>query len=133
MRLEPPGQGIRPSRQSLRRGYATQAVHRPAVSRLTAHGVGVRSPIRWRRLSDGQFVRGPSRLFSALLGSSRLFSALLGSDPIESPTSGRPGVFEPLSVTIAAALTVETFFPQLITDPSRAGLVVAFITMVALP
>ena len=72
---------------------------------------------------------GSSRPFSALLGPSRPFSALLGPDPIESPTSGRPGVFEPLSVTIAAALTVETFFPQLITDPSHGGLVVAFITV----
>ena len=75
-------------------------------SRLTAHGSRLsasewRSPIRWRRLPDGQLVRGPSRPFSALLGPSRPFSALLGPsrpfsallgyDPIEShlgPTGG---------------------------------------------
>jgi hypothetical protein len=55
-----------------------------------------------------------------------LFAAFLGYNPIQS-ILGPTGVLNGLSGTNAAALTGKTFFPQLISQPFHAGLVIVFI------
>jgi len=55
-----------------------------------------------------------------------LFAAFLGYNPIES-LLGPIGVLDALHPADAAALTGQTFFPQLISDPFHSGLVIVFI------
>ena len=55
-----------------------------------------------------------------------LFAAFLGYNPIAS-ILGPTGVLKSLSPTNAAALTGNTFFPQLISAPFHSGLVIVFI------
>ncbi|WP_354567437.1 MFS transporter [Glaciihabitans sp. UYNi722] len=55
-----------------------------------------------------------------------LFAAFLGYNPIES-ILGPTGVLKSLTSSNAAALTGKAFFPQLISDPFHAGLVIVFI------
>ncbi|GGF21258.1 MFS transporter [Subtercola lobariae] len=54
-----------------------------------------------------------------------LFAAFLGYNPIES-ILGPTGVLNSLSPANAAALTGQTFFPQLISDAFHSGLVIVF-------
>ena len=54
-----------------------------------------------------------------------LFAAFLGYNPIES-ILGPTGALNSLSSANAAALTGKTFFPQLISEPFHAGLVIVF-------
>ncbi|WP_290807309.1 MFS transporter [Herbiconiux sp.] len=55
-----------------------------------------------------------------------LFAAFLGYNPIES-ILGPTGALDALHPADAAALTGQTFFPQLISDPFHSGLVIVFI------
>ena len=55
-----------------------------------------------------------------------LFAAFLGYNPIAS-ILGPSGVLDKLPATDAAALTGQSFFPQLISEPFHAGLVIVFI------
>jgi MFS family permease len=55
-----------------------------------------------------------------------LFAAFLGYNPIES-ILGPTGVLGKLSSADSSALTGKTFFPQLISEPFHAGLVIVFI------
>jgi MFS family permease len=55
-----------------------------------------------------------------------LFAAFLGYNPIES-ILGPTGVLDSLSKADSAALTGQTFFPQLISEPFHAGLIIVFI------
>jgi MFS family permease len=77
---------------------------------LTAHGVGT--------AVANQVAATPP------VGS--LFAAFLGYNPVQS-ILGPTGVLNGLSGTNAAALTGKTFFPQLISQPFHAGLVIVFI------
>jgi len=79
-------------------------------SGLTSHGVA----------SDvaGQVAATPP------VGS--LFAAFLGYNPIES-ILGPTGVLGSLHPADAAALTGQSFFPQLISDPFHSGLVIVFV------
>ncbi|GAA0991018.1 MFS transporter [Subtercola frigoramans] len=54
-----------------------------------------------------------------------LFAAFLGYNPIES-ILGPIGALDALSPANAAALTGQSFFPQLISDPFHSGLVIVF-------
>ncbi|HEY0259895.1 MAG TPA: MFS transporter [Lacisediminihabitans sp.] len=84
-------------------------------SGLTAHGVGT--------AVAGQIAATPP------VGS--LFAAFLGYNPIAS-ILGPTGVLKSLSPGDAAALTGKTFFPQLISEPFHAGLVIVFIVAAAM-
>lgn len=55
-----------------------------------------------------------------------LFAAFLGYNPIES-ILGPTGVLKALSPANVEALTGKTFFPQLISEPFHAGLIIVFI------
>lgn len=55
-----------------------------------------------------------------------LFAAFLGYNPIES-ILGPTGALDSLHPADSAALTGQTFFPQLISDPFHSGLVIVFI------
>ncbi|MCU1437014.1 MAG: transporter, partial [Naasia sp.] len=55
-----------------------------------------------------------------------LFAAFLGYNPIES-ILGPTGALSSLSDANAAALTGKTFFPQLISEPFHAGLIIVFL------
>ncbi|MCU1475759.1 MAG: transporter [Subtercola sp.] len=54
-----------------------------------------------------------------------LFAAFLGYNPIES-ILGPTGVLNSLSAANSSALTGQTFFPQLISDPFHSGLIIVF-------
>jgi MFS family permease len=56
-----------------------------------------------------------------------LFAAFLGYNPIES-ILGPTGALDSLSAGDSAALTGQTFFPHLISQPFHAGLVIVFVT-----
>jgi hypothetical protein len=55
-----------------------------------------------------------------------LFAAFLGYNPIES-ILGPTGALDALPAADSAALTGQTFFPELISGPFHAGLVIVFI------
>ncbi|MEP6478100.1 MAG: MFS transporter, partial [Rhodoglobus sp.] len=55
-----------------------------------------------------------------------LFAAFLGYNPIAS-ILGPTGALDSLSAANSAALTGKSFFPQLISEPFHAGLVIVFI------
>ncbi|WP_291054192.1 MFS transporter [Herbiconiux sp.] len=78
-------------------------------SGLTAHGVTAEVA--------GQVAATPP------VGS--LFAAFLGYNPIES-ILGPVGVLDALPAADSAALTGQTFFPELIAEPFHAGLVIVF-------
>ena len=55
-----------------------------------------------------------------------LFAAFLGYNPIQS-ILGPLGVLDKLPAADAAALTGKSFFPQLISEPFHAGLIIVFV------
>jgi hypothetical protein len=88
-------------------GLATDLPHTLA-SGLTAHGVSA---------ADAQRISHTPPV-------SVLFSAFLGYNPIQSLTG--PHVLSALSAHNQAVLTGRSFFPQLISQPFRSGLQLAF-------